>query len=111
MQTFFAGRVSGGLGVTEDALWAMEGGAAGRVTRIGEDGTADLQVSVGEGRRPRALIAAGGALWVLTTGDDSPSATQEVLRIAPDSGEVMDRRALGSGSAFYDTSSGTVTCG
>jgi YVTN family beta-propeller protein len=102
VKPFYAGRASGGLAVTDDALWGLEGWDAGWVSRINPDGKIDLQVSIGEGRRAKALTAAEGALWVVTTGEDEATTNLELVRIDPGSAAITSRQDIGSPSEFFD---------
>ena len=88
---FFTGRMQSRMQAAGDAVWTFEGLDAGWVTRIGADGTADLRIGVGEGRRPRALAATADVVWVLTVGPRTPVVDFELLRIDARSGEVTDR--------------------
>ncbi|UOY03334.1 hypothetical protein [Blastococcus sp. PRF04-17] len=94
VSSFYTGRVTSRLATTPDAVWAVEGGNAGWVTRIGADGVPELRVGVGQGRRPQVLAASGEVLWVVTVGGDSPAADVELLRIDADTGEVVQRSAV-----------------
>ncbi len=110
VSTVYDGRTLGTISVNEAGIWILEGLDAAWVTRVGPEGRADLLVGVGEGRRPRNLVATDDAVWVLTVGAEGSSPV-ELLAADPETGEIRFRFDLGFEVAPEDSVNFDVVAG